>query len=106
LGADHTIDYTKTDFTKTGETYDVIFDAVRKISSSQSKGSLKENGVFLSSRSSTEEKVENLAFISKLIEKGKLKPIIDRQYSLEEIVEAHRYVDTGRKKGNVVITVT
>ena len=105
LGADHTIDYTKTDFTKTGETYDVIFDAVRKISSSQCKGSLKMNGVFLSSRSSTEEKAENLIFLKELIEDGKLMAIIDRRYPLEEIAEAHRYVDTGRKKGNVVITI-
>ena len=106
LGADHTIDYTKTDFTQTGETYDVIFDAVRKISSSQCKGSLKENGFFLSSRASTEEKAENLVFLRELIEGGKLNAVIDRTYPLKEIAEAHRYVDTGRKKGNVVITVS
>jgi NADPH:quinone reductase-like Zn-dependent oxidoreductase len=105
LGADHTIDYTKTDFTQTGETYDVIFDAVRKLSSSDSKKSLKENGVFLSASTSTKENSENLIFLRELIEAGKLKPVIDRTYPLEEIVEAHRYVDTGRKKGNVVITV-
>jgi NADPH:quinone reductase-like Zn-dependent oxidoreductase len=105
LGADSVIDYTKESFTQSDEKYDVIFDAVRKISSSQCKGVLKENGVFLSVSSSTEEKAENLIFLKDLIETGKLKPVIDRTYPFEDIVEAHRYVDTGRKKGNVVITV-
>lgn len=105
LGADHSIDYTKTDFTQTGETYDVIFDSVRKISSSQAKGSLKENGIFLSTSTSTKESVENLIFLRELIEAGKLKAIIERTYPIEEIVEAHRLVDTGRKKGNIVITL-
>jgi NADPH:quinone reductase-like Zn-dependent oxidoreductase len=105
LGADHTIDYTKSDFIQSGETYDVIFDAVRKISSSQTKGLLKENGIFLSTSSSTNEKSENLVFLRELIEAGKLKAVIDRTYPLEKIIEAHRLVDTGRKKGNVVITV-
>ncbi|MFW9787898.1 MAG: NAD(P)-dependent alcohol dehydrogenase [Candidatus Thorarchaeota archaeon] len=106
LGADHTLDYTKTDFTQSGQKYDVIFDAVRKISSSKCKESLKDNGIFLSSRSSTEENIENLDFLKNLIEEGKLKPVIDRRYSIEEIVEAHRHVDTGRKKGNLVITIS
>jgi NADPH:quinone reductase-like Zn-dependent oxidoreductase len=105
LGADYTIDYTRSDFTQSGETYDVIFDAVRKISSSQTKGLLKEDGIFLSSSSSTDETFENLIFLKELIEAGKLRAVIDRTYPLEEIVEAHRYVDTGRKKGNVVITL-
>jgi NADPH:quinone reductase-like Zn-dependent oxidoreductase len=105
LGADKVIDYTKEDFTQAGETYDVIFDAVRKLSSSQSKAVLKENGIFLSASISTEEKVENLVFLRELIEQGNLRPVIDRTYPLEEIIEAHRYVDTGRKKGNVVITI-
>jgi NADPH:quinone reductase-like Zn-dependent oxidoreductase len=69
------------------------------------KGSLKENGVFLSTSTSTKEKAENLIFLRELIEDGKLIAIIDRTYPMAEIVEAHRYVDTGRKKGNVVITI-
>jgi NADPH:quinone reductase-like Zn-dependent oxidoreductase len=105
LGADHTIDYTTTDFTQTNETYDVIFDTVRKLSSSTSKDLLNENGLFLSTRSSTKEEVENLTYIGNLIQSRKIQAIIDRRYKLEEIVDAHRYVDTGRKKGNVVITV-
>ncbi|TFH05863.1 MAG: NAD(P)-dependent alcohol dehydrogenase, partial [Candidatus Thorarchaeota archaeon] len=105
LGADKVIDYKTEDYTQSGETYDVIFDAVRKISSSQSKGLLKENGVFLSTSSSTKEKAENLVYLRELIETGKLTAVIDRTYPLEEIIEAHRYVDTGRKKGNVVISI-
>jgi NADPH:quinone reductase-like Zn-dependent oxidoreductase len=105
LGADKVIDYTQEDFTQNGETYDVIFDTVRKLSSGHNDRSLKEQGVFLSTSSSTKEKFENLIFLRKLIEAGKLKAVIDRRYPLEQIVEAHRYVDKGHKKGNVVITV-
>ncbi|MFX0056153.1 MAG: NAD(P)-dependent alcohol dehydrogenase [Promethearchaeota archaeon] len=105
LGADNLIDYRTTDFTQTGEKYDVIFDAVGKISSSGSEAAMKENGIFLSIGSQGKEKTEELIELKEIIEEGKLKSVIDRTYPLEEIVEAYRYVDTGRKKGNVVITL-
>ena len=111
LGADHVIDYKKENFTESGETYDVIFDAVSKLPSSQGKKSLTESGIYLSidkdsgSMGKGEDHVGYLIFLKELMDAGKIKSVIDRTYPLEEIVEAHRYVDTGRKKGNVVITV-
>ena len=105
LGADKVIDYTQEDFTQSGETYDVIFDAVGKISSSRSKSSLNKKGVFLTVKSPTSEKTEHLILLKELIEVGKIRAIIDRRYSLEQTAEAHCYVEQGHKKGNVVITV-
>ena len=105
LGADKVIDYTTEDFAQSGETYDVIFDAVGKMSPSHSKTSLRQGGINLSVKSSTSEKVENLIFLKELVEAGKIRPVIDRRYFLGQIPEAHRYVEGGHKKGNVVITV-
>ena len=134
LGADKVIDYTKEDFTKNGQTYDVIFDTVGKSSYSDCIRALKKDGTYLHAvaapgismrmrwtsmtsslpgRQSRKklvgggppQKSEDLVFLKELIEAGKIKPVIDRHYPLEQIVEAHKYVDTGRKKGNVVITV-
>jgi NADPH:quinone reductase-like Zn-dependent oxidoreductase len=104
LGADRVIDYTREDFTASGATYDVIFDAVGKLSS-RGKRALKANGTYLSVASPTSEKTENLVYLKELIEAGKLKPFIDRRYPLERVADAHKYVATGHKRGNVVITV-
>ena len=127
LGADKVIDYTKDDFTKNGETYDLIFDILGKSSFSQCQSSLKPNGTLLfasfkmkqlfqmlwTSRAGTKKvicaiapgSVEDLISVQELVETGKIKSIIDRRYPLEQTAEAHRYVEQGHKKGNVVITV-
>jgi len=105
LGADKVIDYTREDFTKNSQTYNIIFDAVGKISRSLVKGSLEKKGVFLSTWQSLKVEANDLDALKGLVEEGKLKPVIDRRYPLEQIVEAHRYVEAGHKKGNVVITV-
>lgn len=126
LAIDNIIDYTQEDFTKNGETYDIIFDTVGKTSLSQCKSSLKNKGYYLNTvmagsmingllySMTTDKKVvggtavtrkEDLVFLKELTETGQLKSVIDRCYPLEQMAEAHRYVDQGHKKGNVVITL-
>ena len=105
IGADKVIDYTKEDFTKSDEKYDIIYDAVVKSKLSDCKKILKPNGIFLNNSRLPKIEEKDLLFLKDLIEKDILKPVIDRTYSLTEIVEAHRYVDKGHKKGNVVISV-
>ncbi|MBA7525992.1 alcohol dehydrogenase [subsurface metagenome] len=132
LGADKVIDYTKEDFTQSGETYDVIFDAVSKSLFTRCKSSLTQRGVYLATVPTlaimlqmlwtskigskraiiaftglrpAREKTKDLIFLKELVEAGKIKSVIDRRYPLEQTAEAHRYVDKGHKKGNVIITV-
>ncbi|MFX1468286.1 MAG: NAD(P)-dependent alcohol dehydrogenase [Promethearchaeota archaeon] len=130
LGADKVIDYTKEDFTQSNETYDIIFDVIGKTSFSSSLNSLNKNGIYLLANpklslinhqkrearrndkklisrnmDDTKERIEQLNFLKKLIEEEKLKTVIDRRYPLEQIVEAHKYVEEGQKTGNVVITL-
>jgi NADPH:quinone reductase-like Zn-dependent oxidoreductase len=128
LGADKVIDYTKEDFTKSNVYYDIIFDTVGKSPFSGCVNLLKQKGIYLravhmafssimqgvwTSITSTKrviggiatEQKENLEFLKKLIEAGRLRHVIDRRYPFEQIAEAHRYVDKGHKKGNVVLTI-
>ncbi|MBN1359786.1 MAG: NAD(P)-dependent alcohol dehydrogenase [Sedimentisphaerales bacterium] len=132
LGADRVIDYTREDFTRNGRTFDIIFDTVGKVSFSRCKRALMGNGVFLeaaiglavlpqvlwTSRIGSKkaviaatglrpasERTKDLVFLRGLLESGQIKPVIDRRYPFEQIVEAHRYVEQGHKKGNVVITL-
>ncbi|MFN2184058.1 MAG: NAD(P)-dependent alcohol dehydrogenase [Anaerolineae bacterium] len=127
LGADKVIDYTREDFTASGEVYDVVFDVVSKTSYARCKDLLKKNGLYLAALPTlaivlqtiwtsmvgdkkvkfgdAAGKAENLVFLKELVEAGKLRSVIDRRYPLEQIAEAFRYAETGHKKGNVVITV-
>jgi len=127
LGADKVIDYTKEDFTKSGQAYDVIYETVGKSSFSRNISSLKKKGIYLAGNAGLLQafqmlwtsmigskkiifgpgfgRKEDLIFLKELIEAGKLKPVIDRRYPLEQTAEAHRYAEKGHKKGNVVITV-
>ncbi len=108
LGADKVIDYTKDNFANNNVTYDIVFDAVGKLSSSECKQSLKKNGIYLNvltSSSGLKLKSVDLRFLKELIEAEKLRAVIDKTYTLDQIVEAHSYVDKGHKKGNVVIVV-
>ncbi|MBC8081161.1 MAG: NAD(P)-dependent alcohol dehydrogenase [Gorillibacterium sp.] len=109
IGADKVIDYTKQDFRASGESYDLIFDAVgkkiSKITKSTCKKSLRSNGKYVSVDMSQKPCTQDLIFLKDLTEASKIKPVIDRRYSFEQIPEAHSYVEQKHKKGNVVITV-
>ena len=106
LGADHVIDYTKEDFSASGAQYDGIYDTVAKCPKSQYARALLPGGVYVSiAKLDTKQTLEELTAVKELVEAGKVRAVISRCYPLEQIVEAHRYVDTGRKRGNVAITV-
>ncbi len=105
LGADHVLDYTKDDFTSHEKKYDIVFDAVGKLKRSACTSALKEGGRYVSVKFPTSEKLENLELLKELVETGKIKPFIDKTFPLAQTAEAHRYVDQGHKKGNVVIMV-
>jgi NADPH:quinone reductase-like Zn-dependent oxidoreductase len=107
LGGDRVIDYTKEDFTQGNDLFDIIFDAVGKIAYSQCKKALKPTGRYVSVVTSGHAQMipADLVFLTKLVEARKIKPVIDRCYPLEQMAEAHRYVEKGHKKGNVVIFV-
>jgi NADPH:quinone reductase-like Zn-dependent oxidoreductase len=106
LGADQVIDYTKEDFSARGARYDEVFDTVGKCPKTQAEKALTPDGAFVTiAKLSTKQNTEEFAFIKRLIEAGKLRAVIDRCYPLEDMVAAHRYVETGHKAGNVVITV-
>lgn len=105
LGAQRVVDYTTNDLAGMRKSFDIVFDAVGKLSPVDGKSLARKNGVYLSVNGSSEPMIEDLDFLRKLIEAGILKAVIDRRYPLEQIVEAHQYVDRGHKRGNVVITV-
>jgi NADPH:quinone reductase-like Zn-dependent oxidoreductase len=107
LGASQAIDYTREDFAAVGPRYDVIGDAVGKCRRSQRGRALAPNGTYVTvSRLSTRQSLADLVFIKELIEAGEIRAVIDRCYPLEQMVEAHRYVEAGHKKGNVAVTVS
>lgn len=105
LGASSVVDYTTEDFARRGEFYDIVFDAVGKTPASHGRACLAKNGVFLSVRGEADVLPDDLDAVKDLVEAGRMKAVIDRTYRLEEIVEAHRYVELGHKRGNVVITI-
>ena len=107
LGASQALDYTRQDFALGVAAYDVVFDAVGKLSAAQGRHALKPGGVYINVHSDSDggDRRENLLALRELLEAGELQPVIDRVYPLEQIIEAHRYVERGHKKGNVVIAV-
>ena len=105
LGATVLIDYKKENYHASNEKFDIIFDAVGKTTKSTAKKVLKNGGKFVSVKMLTKEEDEHLKLIKDMAEEGKLKPFIDKTFKLDEIIEAHKYVETGRKRGNVIIDI-
>lgn len=109
LGADKVIDYTATDFTRSGKRYDVVYDTVSKLPAAHCKRTLKKGGIYLStnkhSGSGADITIDDLLYLTQLMEDGKLTTVIDRTYPLEDMIEAHKYVEEGHKSGHVVIIV-
>ncbi|MBI5950033.1 MAG: NAD(P)-dependent alcohol dehydrogenase [Chloroflexi bacterium] len=110
LGAAHVLDYTRQDFTRQGILYDVVFDAVAKFPAAQARQALKPSGVYLNVHrdarpTAGQTRIQELLELKDLLEAGYFKPVVDRVYPFDQIVEAHRYVEQGHKKGNVVITL-
>ena len=105
LGADDVVDYTREDFTVRERRYDVVFDAVNELPRSKREVALKPGGTFMSVFTPTTEDTEDLALLTRLVQEGKLRAFVDRRYTLEQVPEAHRYVESGRKRGNVVVEV-
>ena len=105
IGADHVIDYSKENFADRNERYDLIFDAVAKTSKSKCQKALAPNGKFISIQGRGQESNKDLEILKELIEEGKIKPVMDRQYTLDQIIDAHKYVEQFHKKGNVVIKI-
>ena len=105
LGADNVIDYTREELSKYGSDYDIVFDSVDKLPASRGKILLADKGIYVKVGAEGNVSIKDFDFLRELVEEGKLRTIIDRTYPLEQIVEAHRYVEKGHKKGNVVIIV-
>jgi len=105
LGADDVIDYTKDDYTRGDRRYDVIFDAVNKVPRSKRRMALKPGGTFMSVFTPTTEETGDLTLLAGLVEEGRLRAFVDRRYTLEQVPDAHRYVESGRKRGNVIVDV-
>jgi len=105
LGADQVLDYTKEEFSSIKQPFDVVFDAVGKLSQSDAKKILKQDGTYLSVRTTTKESEDNLATLMDLFEQGKIRVVIDSLYPIEQVPDAHRKVETGHKVGNVIISI-
>ncbi|UCD08180.1 MAG: NAD(P)-dependent alcohol dehydrogenase [Dehalococcoidales bacterium] len=106
LGADNVIDYTKEELSKHGRDYDIVFDAVDKLSASKGKIMLADKGKYIKVGAEGGVSIDDFYFLKELVENGEMRTVIDRTYPLEQIVEAHKYVEKGHKKGHVLITIS